>query len=426
MPGRWAIASGQPGPNNGLFPLAAMASSTLQPPRVERLVFWGVAILLLLQVGFWISVQFRESGRLQAARVAQMRAARAEAWQFDSMSFLRTNLPKLPSEGPGVVVGLLPDTRSLEDRIQAIEARFPEVVVVKEAVDPDDPVLLADQTVYITLRRELLERLEAERIQALVRTSGQALVLVAAILFGLTYIYRKLNAEMEVMLRQRNFLASVTHELKTPIASLRVWMETLFERQLEPAQHTRIQAFMDGDLHRLSDLVGNLLEVARAEAGRMDLKLEPVDLAPWLRGVCEGMDHRLGPGALGLRLDVAEGLTARIDPKAMGSVVENLLSNAFKYASPPRETRVTLDADGEDIVLVVGDRGNGIAPKDLPRIFQRFMRLGDEMTRSVPGTGLGLFLCREIVRAHGGEIRAASRGPGFGTTFTVRFNRVAR
>jgi len=403
-----------------------MASHALQTPRVERLVFWGVAALLLLQVGFWISVQFRESNRLLAARIAQMRAARAEAWQFDSMGLLRINLPRLPSEGPGVVVGLLPDTRSLEDRIRAIEARFPEVVVVKEPVDLDDPVLLADQTVFITLRRELLERMEDERIGALIRASLQALVLLAAVLLGLTYIYRKLNTEMEVMLRQRNFLASVTHELKTPIASLRVWMETVFDRPLEADQRSRIRAFMDGDLQRLAELVGNLLEVARAEAGRLELSLEAVDLAPWLRRVCEAMDQRLGSGALGLRLDVAEGLRARIDPNYMGSVVENLLSNAFKYAPVPRETRVTLDADGEDIVLVVSDRGHGIASKDLPRIFQRFSRLGDEMTRSVPGTGLGLFLCREIVRAHGGEIRASSRGTGCGTTFTVRFGRVAR
>ncbi|OQA38558.1 MAG: Alkaline phosphatase synthesis sensor protein PhoR [Acidobacteria bacterium ADurb.Bin340] len=403
-----------------------MASHALQTPRVERLVFWGVAALLLLQVGFWISVQFRESNRLLAARIAQMRAARAEAWQFDSMGLLRINLPRLPSEGPGVVVGLLPDTRSLEDRIRAIEARFPEVVVVKEPVDLDDPVLLADQTVFITLRRELLERMEDERIGALIRASLQALVLLAAVFLGLTYINRKLNTEMEVMLRQRNFLASVTHELKTPIASLRVWMETVFDRPLEADQRSRIRAFMDGDLQRLAELVGNLLEVARAEAGRLELSLEAVDLAPWLRRVCEAMDQRLGSGALGLRLDVAEGLRARIDPNYMGSVVENLLSNAFKYAPVPRETRVTLDADGEDIVLVVSDRGHGIASKDLPRIFQRFSRLGDEMTRSVPGTGLGLFLCREIVRAHGGEIRASSRGTGCGTTFTVRFGRVAR
>lgn len=403
-----------------------MVRPIARSPRTERLVFWGVAFLLLVQVGIWIHVQFRESQRLLAARIAQMRAARAEAWQFDSMSFLQINLPRMPSEGPGVVVGRLPDTRSLEERIRAIEARFPEVIVTTEPVDSDDPVLLADRIAYISLRRELLNRMEDERTQALLRTSFQALVLVTAIFLGLTYIYRKLNAEVEVMLRQRNFLASVTHELKTPIASLRVWMETLFDRPLEEEQRQRIRTFMDGDLTRLADLVHNLLEVARAEAGHLELHRECIDVAPWLRRVCESMDQRLGPGALGLRIEVPEDLRAHLDPKAMGSVVENLLSNAFKYASPPRETRVTADADGDDLVLVVADRGHGIAPKDLTRIFQRFSRLGDEMTRQVPGTGLGLFLCRELVRAHGGEIHAHSRGPGLGTTFTVRFPRIPR
>lgn len=403
-----------------------MTVRSLRAPSAERLAFWSVAMALLMLLGLWITVQFRESRRLQEARVAQMRAGRAEAWQFDSMNFLRINMPRGPSELPGVVVGLLPDTRSLEERKRAIEERFPFVAVVDEPLEPDDPLLLADRPVYLTLRRDVVEALDRERTEALARTIGQALLLVGAVLLGLTYIYRKLNTEMEVMLRQRNFLASVTHELKTPIASLRVWMETIFTRELGTDQRHRIQGLMDGDLNRLTELVGNLLDVARADAGRLELKLEPTELAPWLRHVCDGMDHRLGTGLLGLRLNLGEGLWASIDPKAMGTVVENLLSNAFKYASEPRETRVTLDTDGEEVVLVISDRGQGIAPKDLPRIFQRFTRLGDEMTRSVPGTGLGLFLCRELVRAHGGEIRASSLGVGLGTTFTVRISRLPR
>jgi signal transduction histidine kinase len=138
------------------------------------------------------------------------------------------------------------------------------------------------------------------------------------------------------------------------------------------------------------------------------------------------MDHRLGEGLLGLRLDLAPGISARVDPKAFAMVLENLLSNALKYASEPRETSVTLDGDTEDAILVVADRGHGIPPKELSRLFQRFYRVGDEMTRAVPGTGLGLFLCREIVRAHGGEIRVASLGSGLGTTFTIRLSRLPR
>lgn len=403
-----------------------MPKQTLKPPSTEKLIFWGVAFLLLTQMAWWISVQIRESRRLQDARIAQMRAGRAEAWQFDSMAFLRTNFPRDPGEGPGAVVGRRDDTRTFEERRIAIEERFPYVAVLPSPRELDDPVLLADQPAYLTLRTEVLEAMDRERTLALWRAAGEALVLVAAVLFGMTYIYRKLNAEMELMFRQRNFIASVTHELKTPIASLRVWMETMFSRELAAEQKTRIQTLMDGDLHRLTDLVSNLLETARADAGRLELNLEPTELAPVIERICLEMDRRLGEGLLGLRLDLAQGIWSRIDTKSFAMVLENLLSNALKYASEPRETVVTLDGDHEDAIIVVADRGHGIPPKELPRIFQRFYRVGDEMTRAVPGTGLGLFLCREIVRGHGGEIRVASLGSGLGTTFTIRLSRLAR
>lgn len=403
-----------------------MSSRTLKPRSTERLIFWSVAILLLSQMAWWITVQIRESKRLQEARIAQMRAGRAEAWQFDSMALFRTNAPWETREGPGVVVGRLPDTRTLEERKRAIESRFPYVAVLPTAVELDDPVLLADETVYLTLRPEVLKAMDRERTLALWRTVGEAAILVAVVLFGMTYIYRKLNAEMEVMFRQRNFIASVTHELKTPIASLRVWMETIFCRELAPDQKTRIQSLMDGDLRRLNDLVSNLLETARADAGKLALRPEPTELSPWIERVCREMDHRMGEGRLGLRLVLAPGIHARIDPKAFTMVLDNLLSNAIKYASEPRETTVTLGADQDHAIITVEDLGYGLSPKELPRIFQRFYRVGDEMTRSVPGTGLGLFLCREIVRSHGGEIQVSSLGSGLGSTFTIRLSRLPR
>ena len=334
-----------------------MSTRSLKPPSTERLIFWGVAFLLLTQMAWWIGVQIRESRRLQEARVAQMKAGRAEAWQFDSMAIFRTNFPRDRGEAVGVVIGRRDDTRTFQERKNAIEERFPYVAVLPSPTALDDPLLLADQTAYLTLRREVLDAMDRERTLALWRTAGEALVLVAAVLFGMTYIYRKLNAEMELMFRQRNFIASVTHELKTPIASLRVWMETMFTRDLVPDQKARIQTLMDGDLHRLTDLVTNLLETARAEAGKLALNPEPTELAPLIQRVCLEMDRRLGEGQLGLKMDLAPGVVARVDARAFGMALENLLSNAFKYASEPRETMVTLDGDAEDAILVVAGCG---------------------------------------------------------------------
>ena len=397
-----------------------MKSDTIKPPGTEHLIFWSVAFLLLSQMAWWISLQMRESRNLQNARIATMRAGRAEAWQMDSAEIIRIAFQKdAGASRPGAIEARMPIFPALSGRKRAIEQRFPYVAVVPSPVEPDDPMLL-DESAFLTLRVEVLEAMERERTLALWRAGGEAGFMVLVVLLGMSYIYRKLNDEMDLMLRQRNFIASVTHELKTPIASLRVWIETLFTRELGGDTKARIQTLMDGDLRRLTDLVGNLLEVARADAGSLDLQLEPTALAPWLRATAEAMEQRLGAGSLGLDLQLGIDITADIDPKAFATVLENLLSNAHKYAAMPRSTIVTLDSDGEKAIISVTDQGNGISPKELPRIFQRFYRVGDEMTRQVAGTGLGLFLCQEIVALHRGTIRAASPGLSHGTRFTIR------
>ena len=405
------------------------APTRLQRTSGQRLIYLAVAALLFLQVGWWLSIQIRMSRQLEEAQVETLKAARAEAWQMDSFLVLpfyyqQDVTPR--TGGRGIVIqGTLPTKLpSLEERKAAIESRFPQVAVVSAPVAPDDPHLVDHLDAYLTLRPEPLRQMERERRMALWQAAGEAIFLAAATLGGFTLIYRKLTEEMDLKLRQRNFTASVTHELKTPIASLRVWMETLFDRPLSGEQRAKIRTRMDQDLERLAELVNNLLDVARSESGSMEIHPIPLELGPWMRTVAEGMDQRLGPGSLGLRVEAEPGLWAYADPKALGMVLENLLSNAFKYAEPPRTTTLSLSAAGDEVLITVRDRGVGIPPKELPRVFQRFYRVGDEMTRAVPGTGLGLFLAREIVQRHGGEIRASSRGPGSGSTFTLRLARI--
>jgi signal transduction histidine kinase len=387
----------------------------------QRIIFLAVSLVLALQVGWWINVQIRESGRLLQARSQALHASRAEAWQMDSLTLL-----SFIHGRPGPDGQRLAAPPTFEQRREAILRTYPHVAVVATPVTPSD-VALMDSAAYLTLRPEPMLELRNQLWHAVFRTAAEGAFMVAAVLFGFVIIYRKLADELDLKLRQRNFTSAVTHELKTPIASLRVWTETLFTRSLAEDQRLRIRGLMEKDLERLNELVGNLLDVARAESGSLVLHLEPLELEPCLRSVCEAMDQRLGPGALGLKLDFTpEPLWANADPKALATVLENLLSNAYKYAAEPRQTTVTLDGDGEDALIVVSDLGHGIAPKDLPRIFHRFFRVGDELTRQVAGTGLGLFLVKEIITRHGGEVRATSRGAGLGSDFTVRLPRIPR
>jgi len=390
---------------------------------VQRIIFLSVSLVVCVLVGWWITLQIHQSKRLQEAHIENLKAGRALAWQMDSLRLLAITYQPDPTSRSGSIEGRLPALPSLKERTWAIETLYPQVAVVPFPLAEDDPPLL-DKAAYLTLRPEPLRAIEKARRTDIFRAASEGGFLALVVLYGFGLIYRKLAEEMDLKLRQHNFIAAVTHELKTPISALRVWTETLFARSLTEDQRSRIHNLMDRDLERLTELVGNLLDVARAEAGSLDLRLAPIDLGPWVRTVCEGMDQRLGAGALGLKLQLAPSIWAQADPKALGTVVENLLSNAFKYAAEPRQTTVTLDADGENAVIVVSDRGHGIGPKELPRLFQRFYRAGDEMTRQVPGTGLGLFLTKEIVLRHGGTIQAASRGHGLGSDFTIRIPRI--
>ena len=393
-----------------------------RPPSfpLQRMIFLAVSLVLCVQVGWWLNVQLRESSRLLQARVQVLKGIRTEAWAFDTRGLLGG------SQVPAAGAALPAAPPSLEARRANLQRAFPHVQVVAAPMAPDDPMLL-DGAGFLTLRPGPLEELESQRWHTMFRALTEGAFMVAVVLSGLVLLYRKLSEELDLRLRQRNFTSAVTHELKTPIASLQVWTETLFTRTLPEEQKARIRTLMQRDLDRLDELVGNILDAARAESGSLVLHQEPLEVGPWLRGVCEAMDHRLGPGSLGLRLELGpDSLWVHGDPKALGTVVENLLSNAWKYAAEPRETTVTLDGDGDEVLLVVSDRGHGMTPKDQARVFHRFFRAGDEMTRQVPGTGLGLYLVKEIVTRHGGRVQASSKGPGLGSAFIVRLPRLPR
>ncbi len=392
---------------------------------IQRLIFLAVSVVLCVQVGWWIRLQIRESRRLLDARVMVLQASRAEAWQMDSLqllAYLRARPdPNARTGNQDARSAALP---SFEERKRAIQESYPHVVVVQSPTTASDPALL-DGAAYLALRPEPLQELHRQREKDIFRVVMEGAFMVAAVLAGLVMLYQKLAEELDLKRRQRNFTSSVTHELKTPIASLRVWTETLFTRALGDAQRQHIRELMEKDLDRLHELVGHLLDVARAESGSLVVHRVPLELGPWLRSVCEAMDHRLGQGSLGLQLDLgSEALWVKADPKALGHVLENLLSNAHKYADPPRRTTVSLEGDDREAMVVVTDLGHGLHPKDLTRVFQRFFRVGDELTREVAGTGLGLFLAREIVVRHQGVLEATSPGLGQGTSFTLRLPRI--
>lgn len=219
--------------------------------------------------------------------------------------------------------------------------------------------------------------------------------------------------------RQSNFVDSVTHELKSPIASLKLCLQTLGRRQLSGQEQADFYRFMLEDVERLDRLITRVLDVQRLEAGHVDGELEGVDLEALLRECAEvvSMAFRVPPETIRLDVVPCRVLARRID---LDMIFRNLIENAVKYAGPSPEVLVSAQRDRGWVVVRVSDNGRGIAPELRRKIFGRFVRLGSELERDKPGTGLGLYIVRNLVKRCRGTVRATGQAHGPGAVFEVR------
>ncbi len=219
---------------------------------------------------------------------------------------------------------------------------------------------------------------------------------------------------------QTNFLDAVSHELRSPLTSLKLHLDTLRMRNLTPDKVQEFHALMTDDVERLQGLVERLLEAGRAEHRGREYRVERIELAPLVTSVVALARRRYGLAEDTLRVMMPE-LAVEADPSALEIVLYNLVENAIKYS---REGQVDImilgsrTADG-DVVISVRDSGVGIPRSQLKRIFTRFYRLGNELTRTRKGTGLGLYLVRVMVREMRGKIEAMSPGENLGSTFVL-------
>jgi signal transduction histidine kinase len=226
--------------------------------------------------------------------------------------------------------------------------------------------------------------------------------------------------EMRVNQSQRAFLDAVTHEMKTPLASLRLYLDTLVRHDPELARRREFLGRMREDVERLDHTVEQVLSAARAEEPGRRRRRGSVALAEVLRESIEGVcrQHRLAPEAVGLEADAR--VRVQGDAAELALIFRNLLENAVKYSDDPVQVQVRLRREGDGRVEVeISDRGIGIAPGELRKIFQRFYRAGREVRRSAAGLGLGLFIVRSLVRRQGGRVVARSEGRGAGSRFVV-------
>ena len=241
-----------------------------------------------------------------------------------------------------------------------------------------------------------------------------------AVLVGVS-IYLGLSIKtINLTRRQSNFIDSVTHELKSPIASLKLYLQTLNRRDIDASVRHQFYSSMLDDLQRLDQLIDHILDAARLDRSTDGEINETVELSDVISscavGVCQR--HAVPESAIRLRLLSCNVTARRVDVEI---IFRNLLDNAIKYSGESPEVFVTLDFPlPEEARVQIADNGPGIPRKQRRRIFRRFERLGLELERKKPGLGLGLYLVRTLVAQLRGRVRAIDRTDGNGTIIEVR------
>ncbi|HJV64214.1 MAG TPA: HAMP domain-containing sensor histidine kinase [Geomonas sp.] len=245
----------------------------------------------------------------------------------------------------------------------------------------------------------------------------EGLLMLLAILAGVYIIFLYWRRQAKLYLQQRSYISQLTHELKSPLASIQLHLETVKLRSLPK---DKLDAFIDtmlSDTERLNVLTSNLLMATRIEFRQLGEKAKRLDFSKFVTDYLEGKRAELPEGAR-LTVEVEPGLQAVIDAEAMEMVLRNLLENALLYSPASPEVRVTLERAGKNCQLEFQDNGKGLRRSEQEKIFEIFYRVRTP-GENIRGTGLGLYIVKSVVEAHGGKVSVESPGPGLGATFRI-------
>ena len=286
-------------------------------------------------------------------------------------------------------------------------------------------VVLTVLAVTLAVGWQILVVSDARPVAAELTTLDWLLLVLGTVFFvliivGLVLLCAWLVREMRLNQRQRAFLDAVTHEMKTPLASLRLHLDTLERHDPDPERRRQFLGRMNEDLDRLNRTVDHVLRTARVEERQPRPLSERIELSALLAECIADIRKRHHLPDQAVRLGVEGSSEVRGDANELSVVFRNLLDNAVRYSRAPVEVRVGVSntADGR-VRVEIADRGIGIAPRELRKIFQRFYRAGRDVQRKAVGLGLGLFIVRNLVRRHGGRVVALSEGAGQGSRFLV-------
>ena len=244
---------------------------------------------------------------------------------------------------------------------------------------------------------------------------GEAVVFGVTLILGIYFINRAFVRELSASEKQKNFLLSITHELKSPLASINLILSTFIKRNLPNDKIKELSQDGLNESVRLEELFNKILIATRLDKA-FPFNFEETDLSNTVYNVAHSFQKRHPD--ITMNIDIQDHIIKDVDRESLVSVVKNLLENAYKYSTTNKEIGISLKQDNSNIYLEVSDNGIGIAKHERIKVFDQFYRIGNEDTRASKGTGLGLYIVNKIVTAHNGKIKIVDNDNG-GTKFQI-------
>ena len=269
------------------------------------------------------------------------------------------------------------------------------------------------------VQNETLPDLKEKLNKKWLMIAGEGIVFLMLLILGIIKIHKTFKKESKLVEQQNNFLLSITHELKSPLASNKLHLQTLIKHDLSREKQQELLSAAINDAERLNTLADNLLLAAKIDSRSFALYRETTDLANLIEITLSGSPH-LRKNDHQVKLNLEKGISFPVDQLTFPSILLNLYENAVKYSPEGSEISISLYQKHKRIWLKVADQGIGVPDEEKKHIFRKFYRVGSEETRKAKGTGLGLFIVKNLVEKHKGNIQVKNNIPN-GSIFEISF-----
>lgn len=277
-----------------------------------------------------------------------------------------------------------------------------------------------DMAIELGAAPEYVEQIHDQEVQRQIMLGMEGIFFLVLILLGAWLIYRALVKTEELKYHQQNFLMAVTHELKTPLASMKIYLDSMKSEKIAAEKKIEIIPRMQADVLRLEKLVENILDAGRFERSGYQLFRHSLNLAQLVDKALDDLAELTWKVPVEIQRSLNQNVSISGDSIALRRAIDAILENSLRYNDHESvKLEVVLGIDKKRCRLDISDNGIGLSRKEASQVFNRFYRGGQELNRSRPGSGLGLFLAREIIRAHDGDITVQSEGMGKGATFII-------